>query len=92
MWKLEEQFRREVEKVPSRRRTGLERRVTRPHTSSSQKMSEDNEEDQNMKIEEYDDEKALDDALARILELTGMSKHDVDELLHTSCALFCFCH
>ena len=78
---LEEQFRREVEKVPSRRRTGLERRVTRPHTSSSQMMSEDDEEDQNMEIEEYDDEKALDDALARVVDLTGTSEHDVDALV-----------
>ena len=79
MWQLEEQFRREDEKVPSRRRTCLERRVTRPHTSSSQKMNEDDEEDQNMEIEEYDDEKELDDALARVL--AGTSEHEVDELV-----------
>ena len=83
--KLAEQFRREDEKVPSKRRTGLERRVTRPHTSSSRKTNEDDEEDQNMEIEEYDDEKELDDALARVLGNcgAGASEQEVDELVRS---------
>lgn len=83
--KLAEQFRREDEKVPSRRRTGLERRVTRPHTSSSRKTNEDDEEDQNMEIEEYDDEKELDDALARVLGNcgAGASEQEVDKLVRS---------
>ena len=76
---MEEQFRRESEKVPSRRRTGLEKRIA-PRTSSSQKTNEDDEEDHNIVIEEYDD---LDDALARVLQLTGTSEHDVDELVRS---------
>ena len=76
---MEEQFRREREKVPSRRRIGLEKRIA-PRTSSSQKTNEDDEEDHNIVIEEYDD---LDDALARVLQLTGTSEHDVDELVRS---------
>lgn len=83
--KLAEQFRREDEKVPPRRRTGLERRVTGPHTSSSRKTNEDDEEDQNMEIEEFDDEKELDDALARVLRNcgAGASEQEVDELVRS---------
>jgi hypothetical protein len=79
MLKFEEQFRRQDEKAPSRRRTVQERRVTRPHTSASQ----DDEEDQNEEIDEYDDEKALDDALAKVLELTGASENDMDGLIRS---------
>ena len=72
---LEEQFRRQDEKAPSRRRTVQERRVTRPHT--------EDEDDQNDEIDEYDNDKVLDDALARVLALAGTSESDMDVLIRS---------
>lgn len=68
--KLEEQFQQDDV-------TTIERRLSRPPTTASQKTA--SQESQGEGVDELDDERALDIALAKVMEASGI--RDVDQLI-----------
>lgn len=76
--RLQEQFEYEDKQSPARAKSA-DGKSSRPQTSTSQKSSADSNTAYSAEAEEFDNEHALDGALAEVRELTGID--DVDALV-----------